>query len=234
MAGRLYLIPTTLGDDNPFKVLPSDIKAVIGSIKNYLVEDERTARRFLKKVDKDIVIDELKFNEINKRTRHDDMVEFLSVTQAGEDVGIISEAGCPGIADPGSDAVRVAHQKGIEVRPLVGPSSILLSLMASGLNGQSFAFAGYIPIKHPARGKVIRHLEHRVYYEDQTQIFIETPYRNNSLINDLVRTLDEKTLLCIACDLTNENEFIKTLPVREWKKNIPDINKRPAIFLIGK
>ncbi len=234
MAGKLILIPTTLGDENPYNVLPSDIKPVITSIKYFLVEDERTARRFLKKIDKDIVIDNLIFHEINKRTRYTDMVEFLSVTETGEDVGVISEAGCPGIADPGSDAVRVAHQKGIQVKPFVGPSSILLSLMASGLNGQNFAFSGYIPVKHPARGKAIKHLEHRVFYEDQTQIFIETPYRNNNLINDLVRSLDEKTMLCIACDLTLETEFIKTMNIREWKKNIPDLNKRPAIFLIGK
>jgi 16S rRNA (cytidine1402-2'-O)-methyltransferase len=234
MNGKLYLIPTTLGDENPFKVLPSEIKPVVALIKHYIVEDERSARRFLRKIDPEIVIDNLTFKELNKRTRYDDMVLFLNPIFEGNNVGIISEAGCPGVADPGADVVKVAHQKGIEVKPLVGPSSILLSLMASGLNGQSFAFVGYIPVKHPARGKAIRHLEHRSLYEDQTQIFIETPYRNNTLLEDLVKTLDEKTRLCVACDLTLETEYIKTQSIREWKRERPDLHKRPAIFLIGK
>jgi len=234
MNGKLYLIPTTLGDENPFDVLPSLVKTIVATIQRYVVEDERTARRFLKKIDPDIVIDKLTFDELNKRTRYDDMVLFLNPIFDGNNIGIISEAGCPGVADPGSDLVKVAHQKGIEVKPLVGPSSILLSLMASGLNGQSFAFIGYIPVKHPARGKSIRHLEHRSLLEDQTQIFIETPYRNNTLLEDLVKTLDENTRLCVACDLTLETEYIKTLSIRDWKKEQPDLHKRPAIFLIGK
>jgi 16S rRNA (cytidine1402-2'-O)-methyltransferase len=234
MNGNLYLIPTTLGDENPFRVLPSEIKTIVACIKHYIVEDERSARRFLRKIDPEIIIDNLIFKELNKRTRYDDMVLYLNPIFEGNNVGIISEAGCPGVADPGADAVKVAHQKGIVVKPLVGPSSILLSLMASGLNGQSFAFVGYIPVKHPARGKTIRHLEHRSLYEDQTQIFIETPYRNNVLLSDLVKTLDEKTRLCVACDLTLETEYIKTQSIREWKKELPDLHKRPAIFLIGK
>jgi len=234
MSGNLYLIPTTLGDENPFNVLPSEIKSIVATIKHFIVEDERSARRFLRKIDPEIVIDNLTFNELNKRTRFDEMVLFLNPILEGNNVGVISEAGCPGVADPGADVVKVAHQKGIVVKPLVGPSSILLSLMASGLNGQSFAFVGYIPVKHPARGKSIRHLEHRSLYEDQTQIFIETPYRNNTLLEDLIKTLDEKTRLCVACDLTLETEYIKTQSIREWKKERPDLHKRPAIFLIGK
>jgi 16S rRNA (cytidine1402-2'-O)-methyltransferase len=234
MNGKLYLIPTTLGDENPFNVLPSEIKLIVAAIKHFIVEDERSARRFLRKIDPEIVIDNLTFKELNKRTRYDDMVLFLAPAFDGNNIGIISEAGCPGVADPGADIVKIAHQKGIEVKPLVGPSSILLSLMASGLNGQSFAFVGYIPVKHPARGKSIRHLEHRSLYEDQTQIFIETPYRNNTLLEDLVKTLDEKTRLCVACDLTLETEYIKTQSIREWRKERPDLHKRPAIFLIGK
>jgi len=206
----------------------------VATIKHYIVEDERSARRFLRKIDPEIVIDNLSFKELNKRTRFDEMVLFLAPILEGNNMGIISEAGCPGVADPGADVVKIAHQKGIEVKPLVGPSSILLSLMASGLNGQSFAFVGYIPVKHPARGKSIRHLEHRSLFEDQTQIFIETPYRNNALLEDLVKTLDEKTRLCVACDLTLETEYIKTLTIRDWKKERPDLHKRPAIFLIGK
>jgi 16S rRNA (cytidine1402-2'-O)-methyltransferase len=234
MNGTLYLIPTTLGEENPFSVIPSEIKPVVASINHFIVEDERSARRFLRKIDPEIVIDNLIFKELNKRTRYDDMVLYLNPIFDGNNVGIISEAGCPGVADPGADVVKVAHQRGIGVKPLVGPSSILLSLMASGLNGQSFAFVGYIPVKHPARGKTIRHLEHRSLFENQTQIFIETPYRNNVLLADLVKTLDEKTRLCVACDLTLESEYIKTQSIREWKKNHPDLHKRPAIFLIGK
>jgi len=234
MNGNLYLIPTTLGDESPFSVLPSEIKLIVATIKHYIVEDERSARRFLRKIDPEIVIDNLTFKELNKRTRYDEMILFLSPIFEGNNMGIISEAGCPGVADPGAEIVKVAHQKGIIVKPLVGPSSILLSIMASGLNGQSFAFVGYIPVKHPARGKVIRHLEHRSLFEDQTQIFIETPYRNNTLLEDLIKTLDEKTRLCVACDLTLETEYIKTQSIREWKKERPDLHKRPAIFLIGK
>jgi len=234
MAGKLFLIPTTLGDENPYKVLPSDILPLIKSITHYLVEDARSARRFIKKIDQDINIDALTFFEINKRTRHSELSDFLNQFAGENDLGVISEAGCPGIADPGSDVVRIAHQKGIIVKPIVGPSSILLSLMASGLNGQQFSFVGYIPVKHPARGKTIKHLEHRVYYENQTQIFIETPYRNNTLMNDLIKTLDEKTMLCVACDLTLETEYIMCKTAKEWKKGFPDLHKRPAIFLIGK
>jgi len=234
MAGKLYLIPTALGDENPYKVLSSDILPIIRTITHFLVEDVRSARRFIKKIDQDINIDLLTFFEINKRTRYTDLSDFMIQATAENDMGVISEAGCPGVADPGADVVRIAHQKGITVKPLVGPSAILLSLMASGLNGQSFAFVGYVPVKHPARGKTIKHLEHRAHYENQTQLFIETPYRNNSLMTDLVRSLDEKTLLCVACDITLETEYIMTKSVKEWKKGFPDLHKRPAMFLIGK
>ncbi len=234
MSGKLFLIPTTLGDENPYKVLPADIKPIVQSIKYYFVENVRSARRFLKSIDSEINIDERTFFEINKRTRHVDMLTFFENAISGNDIGIISEAGCPGVADPGAEAVKVAHQKGIEIKPLVGPSSILLSLMASGMNGQNFAFIGYLPIKQPGRGKAMKYIENRVIKEDQTHIFIETPYRNNPLLADLVKTLDGNTRLCVACDLTLESEFIKTKTIREWKKDLPDLHKRPAIFLIGK
>ena len=234
MAGTLYLIPTTLGDDSPFKVLPADIKPLVQSIKYYFVENERTARRFLKKIDADINIDELTFREINKRTRHDDLVTFFQHANEGNDIGVISEAGCPGVADPGAEAVKVAHEKEIIVKPLVGPSSILLSLMASGMNGQSFTFVGYIPIKQPSRGKTLHFMEQQALKYDQTQIFIETPYRNNSLLEELAKTLNNNTRLCVACDITLDTEFIVTKTIREWKKALPDLHKRPAIFLIGR
>lgn len=233
MQQALYLIPTTLGDENPYKVLSADILPLIQQITYYFVENERSARRFMKKMDQKINIDALTFLEINKRTRHDDMVQFME--QAGDNpMGVISEAGCPGVADPGAEVVRIAHQKGILVKPLVGPSSILLALMGSGLNGQSFTFVGYIPIKHPSRGKTMYYMEQQAVKHDQTQIFIETPYRNMSLMEELLKTLNSQTKLCVACDLTLETEFIKTQTIGEWKKNLPDLHKRPAIFLIGR
>ncbi len=234
MNGKIYLIPTTLGTENPYQVLPSNIKPLVQSIKYYFVENARSARRFLKKIDQDIVIDDLTFLEINKRTRHDDMVEFIENVAGSNDMGVISEAGCPGVADPGAEVVKTAHQKGLQVIPLVGPSSILLSLMASGLNGQNFSFDGYIPIKHPGRGKTLKFMEQNAMKRGQTHIFIETPYRNNSLMTDLVRSLDTRTRLCVACDLTLETEYIKTQTIGEWKKDLPDLHKRPAIFLIGR
>lgn len=234
MSGKLYLIPTTLGDENPYKVLTADIKPLVESIKFYFVENERTARRFLKKLEQSINIDEIEFFEINKRSRHDELVEFMAHATEGHDIGVISEAGCPGVADPGAEVVKVAHQKNIVVKPIVGPSSILLALMASGMNGQTFTFVGYIPIKHPSRGKTMHYLEQQATKHDQTQIFIETPYRNNSLIEELTKTLNNNTRLCVACDLTMETEFIQTKTIREWKKDLPDIHKRPAIFLIGR
>lgn len=234
MQGKLYLIPTTLGDENPYHVLPSDIKPIILSCSHFVVEDERTARRFLKKIDPEINIDSLVMNELNKRTRHDEMNGYIDPALEGANIGVISEAGCPGVADPGADVVALAHRRNVDVVPLVGPSSILLSLMASGFNGQSFAFSGYLPVKFPQRGKHIKNLEYRLYHENQTQIFIETPYRNNQLMVDLVRQLDERTKICVACDITLETEYIKTKTVAEWKKELPELHKRPAIFLIGR
>lgn len=234
MNGKIYLIPTTLGTENPYQVLPSNIKPLVQTIKFYFVENSRSARRFLKKIDQDIVIDDLTFLEINKRTRHDDMVEFIEDVAGTNDIGVLSEAGCPGVADPGAEVVKTAHKKGLQVVPLVGPSSILLSLMASGMNGQSFSFDGYIPIKHPGRGKTLKYMEQSAMKHDQTHIFIETPYRNNALMSDMVKTLDSRTRLCVACDLTLDTEFIKTQTIGEWKKDLPELHKRPAIFLIGR
>lgn len=234
MSGKLYLIPTTLGDENPYQVLPTDLLPIVQSINYFVVENIRTARRFLKKLDKDFDIDSRSFYELNKRTRYEEMVEYLSPALNGENIGVISEAGCPGVADPGADIVKVAHKKKITVKPLVGPSSILLSMMGSGLNGQNFAFIGYLPIKQPQRSKQMRFLESLAVRNNQTQIFIETPYRNNQLLNELVKYLDTRTRLCVAVDLTLETEYIETKTIGEWKSSLPDIHKRPAIFLIGK
>ncbi len=232
MAGQVFLIPNTLGDSSISSVIPSDTQILISNIKHFIVEDIRTTRRFLKKVDKTINIDELTFYELNKRTTPQQKSSYLNAAKKGEDIGIISEAGVPGVADPGADIVAAAHQQGIKVVPLVGPSSILLSLMASGMNGQSFAFHGYLPIKAEDRTKTLKKLESISARENQTQMFIETPYRNNHMLKDIISACSPKTKLCIACDITLETEYIKTKTIDQWKKNLPDIHKKPAIFLI--
>jgi len=228
----LYLIPTTLGESETTHVIPSDVSAIIRNIKYFIVENIRTARRYLRKLDPQLDIDQLQFFELNQHTDHQIVESYLNPVSEGYDVGIISEAGCPGIADPGADVVKYAHIRRIRVVPLVGPSSILLSLMASGMNGQNFAFIGYIPVKPAERIKAIKEIERKSGIENQTQIFIEAPYRNNPLLNDLIKTLNDQTSLCVACDLTLETEYIKSQTVAQWKREIPDLNKRPAIFLV--
>lgn len=230
----LYLIPVTLGDSTLERVLPSENHKFILQIKHFIVEDVRSARRFLKKVDKEINIDELSFYILNQHTSVDEIASFLNPMKQSFDMGIISEAGCPAIADPGADVVCIAQEKGYNVVPLVGPSSILLSLMASGFNGQSFAFVGYLPIQSPERIKALKKMENRIYAENQTQIFIETPYRNVKLFEDIVSNCHAHTKLCIAADLTLESEFIKTKSINAWKKEKPEISKRNCIFLLFK
>lgn len=231
---KLYLIPTTLGDTRIERVLPPDLTALISSIPVFIVENIRTARRFLKKVNPEIVIDNLKFFELNEHTDKKEISRFLEPILQGLDVGIVSEAGCPAVADPGADVVKIAHTKNIQVVPLVGPSSILLALMASGMSGQNFAFNGYLPVKNPEKAQHIKFLERRMQTEGQTQIFIEAPYRNLQLLDDLLKNCDPQTMLCIAADITLDSEFIQAKPVSYWKTHLPDIQKRPAIFLIGK
>ena len=228
----IYLIPTTLGDSDINYVIPQNIHQLVRQIRNYIVEDVRNARRYLKKLDKSINIDELTFFELNKHTRSTEVETFLAPIKKGESIGIISEAGCPGVADPGADIVKIAHQKNIKVVPLVGPSSILLSLMASGMNGQNFAFVGYIPIKKQERIKRLRQLEQRSRSENQTQLFIEAPYRNDKLLADIIASCAPETKVCVACDITLETEYIVTKSVAQWRKGVPDIHKRPTIFLL--
>jgi len=234
MSGVLYLIPNTLGECDLEQVLPSVNFKIIKEIKHFIVEDVRTARRFLKKVDKEINIDELQFFTLNKHTSPEEISGYLSPLKTGSNVGIISEAGCPAIADPGAEIVRIAQAKNYRVVPLVGPSSILLALMASGFNGQSFAFTGYLPIQGNERIQTIKQLEKRAQHERQSQLFIETPYRNMKILEDILNTCQPNTQLCIACDITLESEYIKTKSIAEWKKEkLPDLNKRPCIFLIS-
>lgn len=231
---KLFLIPTTLGDTSIERVLPPDLTQLISSIPVFIVENIRTARRFLKKVNPAIVIDNLTFFELNQHTDKKEISRFLEPNKNGQDIGIISEAGCPGVADPGAEVVKIAHTKNIQVVPLVGPSSILLALMASGMSGQNFAFNGYLPIKNPEKAQQIKMLEKRMQTEGQTQIFIEAPYRNVQLLNDLLLNCDPQTMLCIAADITLDTEFILSKPVSYWKIHLPDIQKRPAIFMIGR
>jgi 16S rRNA (cytidine1402-2'-O)-methyltransferase len=230
--GNVYLIPTTIGESGTSRVIPTEVAEIVKDIRYFVVENIRTARRYLRKLYPQINIDELHFFELNQHTDSRVIEEYLSPVLEGFDVGIISESGCPGIADPGAEVVRLSHMRQIRVIPLVGPSSVLLSLMASGLNGQHFAFLGYIPLRHAERLKAIREIEKRSVVEKQTQIFIETPYRNNQLIQDLLNTLNDHTRLCLACDITMDTEYIKTQTVAMWKRGIPDLNKRPAIFLL--
>ncbi|WP_439185030.1 SAM-dependent methyltransferase [Carboxylicivirga taeanensis] len=232
MKGQLYLIPNTLGDSPIERNLPQETIDIIRSIKYFVVENIRSARRFLKKVDRTIEIEELTFYVLDKHTNINDIPSFLNPANNGHRLGMLSEAGCPGVADPGADIVKLAHSQNIRVIPLVGPSSILLSVMASGLNGQSFAFNGYLPVKKDEVGKYIMHLEERSIREKQTQLFIEAPYRNMKLLQELVKVCRPQTRLCIACDITLETELIQTKTIAQWKNKLPDINKRPAIFLI--
>lgn len=234
MKASLYLIPVPLGETPIEQVLPSYNTEVIRKIQYFIVENERTARRFLKKTEPSINIDGLTFYTLNKHTSPQEISGFLKPVGEGNSVGIISEAGCPAIADPGADIVAIAQQKNIPVVPLVGPSSILMALMASGFNGQSFAFNGYLPIDNDKKIKAIRDYEQRIYSENQTQLFIETPYRNGKLLDDLIKNCKSSTKLCIAADITCENEYIKTKSIGEWKKQIPDLSKRPCLFVLYK
>ncbi|PLK45874.1 SAM-dependent methyltransferase [Emticicia sp. TH156] len=227
---NIFLIPTILAPDTQTSVLSPQIVEVITKVDIFFAEDIRTARRFISSLKVGRVIDELTFHELNKDTPQDQTLAQLKKLKA--DAGIISEAGCPGIADPGAVAVGFAHQLGYKVRPLVGPSSILLALMASGFNGQSFTFHGYLPIEKAAKVKAIKSLEQTAKSKSQTQIFMETPYRNNQMLDDVLQNLGAETLLCIAANITAEDELIRTLPVKEWKKQKPDLHKKPTIFLI--
>ncbi len=231
MKGKLYLIPTTLGETQVEKVIPAFVLDIINQITIYIVENVRTARRYLVKAGIKTPIDNLQFHVLDKHTTEAEFAQFLNEIE-NQHIGVMSEAGCPGVADPGAAIVELAHRKNIQVVPLVGPSSILLALMASGFNGQNFAFSGYIPVKKPERTKAILALEKRSLFEKQTQIVIETPYRNLQLLDDLIQTCNSKTRLCIACDITTDDEFIQTKTLADWKKIKPDLNKKPAIFLI--
>jgi 16S rRNA (cytidine1402-2'-O)-methyltransferase len=234
IVGKLYLIPVTLGESNPFDVLPETVKRTIEFIDYYIVENEKTARKFIKSVLPEKVQANLHLSSLNKHTEISEHNKMIQPCIEGKNVGLMSEAGCPGVADPGAAIVKLAHEKGIQVVPLVGPSSILLAMMASGMNGQSFAFNGYLPIDKSEKKLALKNFEKLSFDKNQSQLFIETPYRNNKLLEDVLQALQPNTLLCIACDLTLPTEFVKTLRVADWKKATIDLHNRPAIFIIHK
>ena len=231
--GTLYLIPCPIAETSPFDVLPSANASVMASLDYFIVENIRSARRFLSSAKLGRPIEELEFAELNEHTRPQEIEQLIKPLLTGRNAGVISEAGVPGVADPGADVVALCHRHDIKVVPLVGPSSILMAMMASGLNGQSFAFNGYLPVKSPERINAIRHFEKRAQTERQSQIFIEAPYRNAKLFEELLAVCSPTTQLCVACDISGPEEFIATATVKEWKNRTrPEINKRPAIFII--
>lgn len=233
--GKLYLIPVPLADNAREATYTLRSLNLINEISEYIVENEKTARRFLKEAGIKISQDQLLIHDYGKHARKDfDIKKAFTNIYQGRNIAFMSEAGCPGIADPGSAIVQFAHQQGIEVVPLVGPSSILLALMASGFNGQNFSFIGYLPIDKSERTKKIKSLESSIYRDDQTQIFIETPFRNNQLFGELIKTCKQQTKLCLATDLTSSKEFVRTQAIGSWKEQKPELHKRPTIFLLYK
>ena len=234
MTGKLYLIPTSLGDSAPLETIPISIKKIIESIDVFIVENEKSARRFIKAVSSGKSQSSLTLFTLNKFTDPLEIPLYLEECYKGNNIGLLSDAGCPAVADPGAEVVKIAHEKNIKTTPLVGPSSILLAMMSSGMNGQNFAFNGYLPIEKVERKSKMKQLEKRSFDENQSQLFIETPYRNNSVLEDLYKTLNPDTKICVACDLTLPTEYIKTQTAKQWKHSKLDFHKRPAIFIIHK
>ena len=234
MKGKLYLIPSMIGETEIDKVIPAGNREIILHLNEFIVEEVRTARRFLRKAGYMQDFATVKFYVYNEHSDPGDVLPVINSLLSGNDIGLLSEAGTPCIADPGADIVRETHRNGIQVIPLTGPSSLLLALMASGFNGQNFAFHGYLPVNKDERMRSLKELERKVYRENQTQIFIEAPYRNLAMFESIKEACSSETMLCIACELTIESESIITMSIREWKKHVPEINKRPAVFLLFK
>ena len=235
MKGRLILFPVPIGADDIGISLPANNMELLATCRTFIVEELRSARRFLKKAGYPHAIDDTVFLELNEHTSQEDIVGHLDAIERGENIGLLSEAGLPCVADPGAMITRVAQRRGIEVVPLVGPSSLMLALMASGLNGQRFAFKGYLPVDRSARAAMLRHLEEHVHRSHETQLFIEAPYRNNQMLEALSTVLQADTLVCVACDLTLPTQYIRTMPAAKWKKEREktDLHKRNTVFLIG-
>ncbi len=232
--GTLYLIPTVIAEETAGVVIPPHVIATVANLTYFIVENARTARRYIKSIVPSHVIEELTIVVIDKDSSEAEVKKALEPVAKGRSAGIISEAGCPGVADPGAEVVNHAHRQQIKVVPLVGPSAILMALMASGFNGQSFAFSGYLPIEKKDRVQAIRNLEKDMLQRDQTQIFMETPYRNNQFLLDLIQHLSPTLRLCVAANITAPDEFIKTDTLANWKKNLPDLHKKPVVYLLYK
>ncbi len=232
--GKLYLIPTTLGETSALEVLPISVKKVVELVDHYIVENEKAARRSIKAISASKSQPSLQLNLLNKFTEATEIPTYLEPCLQGINVGLLSDAGVPGVADPGADVVKIAHQKGIQVVPLVGPSSILMAMMASGMNGQNFAFNGYLPIEQKQRKMELKRLEKLSFETGQSQSFIETPYRNDKMLQDIVNTMHPETNVCVACDITLPTEYILTKTAADWKASMPDLHKRPAIFIVHK
>jgi len=232
MPGTLYLIPTPLGDSPLDRVLPEETRRIAAGLSTFVVEHAKTARAFLKQVGTALPLQQLTLLELNEHTPARELENLLAPLLAGQDVGLVSEAGCPAVADPGADLVRLAHKRGIPVKPLVGPSSILLALMGSGLVGQRFAFHGYLPAKPEERAKALRELEKRADKDDAAQAFIETPYRNRAMLETILSACRDDTLLTVACDLTLATEYVATKPIAGWRSEPPTLDKRPCVFLL--
>ena len=228
---KLYLIQTPLAPDTSLEVIPKQVMDVVPTCDLFLVEEIRTARRFVSSLRLGLTIEDLRFEILDKKTKREQIERFFKEFK-GKSIGVLSEAGCPGVADPGSLAVQLAHELGWEVIPLVGPSSILLALMASGMNGQSFVFNGYLPIDRPKRIVAIKELEERSIRDKQTQLFIETPYRNNHMLEDLIKQCSPSTMLCVASNVTAPDAFLKTMPIAKWKGVKVDLHKQPTIFVL--
>ena len=231
MTGNIYLIPVTLGGDDFLQVIPEKVIAITRLLRYFIVEDTRSARRFLRLIDKGFPIDDTTFMELNEHTGDSDISDYLEPAFKGADIGIMSEAGLPGIADPGARIIAVAHRKGLRIIPLSGPSSIIMALISSGFNGQQFAFNGYLPVKQAERNLRLRELEKKAR-EGYAQIFMEAPYRNMKLLEAILSICNNESMLCIAADITLPSEFIRSMKISEWKKNQPDLNGRPVVFVL--
>lgn len=231
MAGNIYLIPVTLGGDDFLKVIPEKVICLTKLLRYFIVEDVRSARRFLRLIDKGFPIDDTVFMELNEHTGESEITDYLEPAKNGSDTGILSEAGLPGIADPGAKIIALAHKMNIKVIPLSGPSSIILALISSGFNGQNFTFNGYLPVKPAEKASRIRELEKKAH-EGYAQIFMETPYRNQKMFESLIATCSNETMLCIAADITLPSEFIKSMKISDWKKNIPPLNDKLVVFVL--
>ena len=230
--GILYLIPTPIGDNSPFEVLPISVKKIVEELKYFIVENEKIARRFIKKIIPGKNQEELILFPLNKFTTQEELNSYIRPCLDGISMGLLSDAGCPGIADPGAVIVSKAHKLGITLKPHIGPSSIILAMMSSGMNGQNFAFNGYLPVDKKQRTQSLIKYQRHSYKEEQAQLFIETPYRSGTLFAEMIKVLDPNTRLCVACDLSLLSEYIKTQSVLEWKKSRPNLNKRPCIFIL--